>query len=107
MTKFVKIALAAALALGVTATTAQADSRKGQKIFIKKLKSPCGMNGDKFAAKHSQDEWKEIKDSGNFENEIIKICPKVKKGSIKKSWQGHLFDFAYEYANDSGNVPSC
>ena len=53
MTKFAKIALAAALILGVAASTASADSRKGQKIFIKKLKSPCGMNGDKFAAKHS------------------------------------------------------
>ena len=107
MTKLVKIALASALVLGVATTTASADVVKGQKLFSKKLKKACEMTGAKFAAKHSQDEWETIKEEGKFEAEIIKICPKVKAGFIKESWQGHIYDFSYEYANDSGNVPSC
>lgn len=105
--KLLKIALAATLVFGVAATTASADSGKGQKLFIKKLKKPCGFNGAKFAAKHSQDEWEEIYEAGKFEDEIIKFCPKVQKGDVKESWIEHIYEFSYEYANDSGNVPSC
>ncbi|AXH13838.1 cytochrome C [Malaciobacter mytili] len=107
MTKLAKIALAASLTLGVLTTTASADAVKGQKLFSKKLKNPCGMTGAKFAAQHSQDQWEEIKNAGKFEDEIIKICPKVKKGYVQESWMEHIYDFSYEYANDSGNVPSC
>ena len=65
------------------------------------------MTGAKFAAKHTQDEWKEIKDSGKFEQEVIKICPNVKAGDLSQSAQENIIDFAIEFANDSGNVPSC
>ena len=107
MTKFVKIALASALILGVSATTASADAVKGQKLFIKKFKKPCGFNGAKFASKHSQDEWEAIMEKGAFKDEMMKICPNIKEGAIKDSWIQHIYDFSYEYANDSGNVPSC
>lgn len=107
MKTILKIAMASSLILGISATTASADVLKGQKLFIKKMKKPCGFNGAKFASKHSQDEWETIKNDGKFEDEIMKICPKVKKGAIKESWQNHIYDFSYEYANDSGNVPSC
>lgn len=107
MNQLVKIALASALVLGVATTTASADAVKGQKLFSKKMKKACGITGAKFAAKHSQDEWEAFKEAGTFEDEIIKICPSIKKGAVKKSWQGHIYDFSYEYANDSGNVPSC
>ena len=65
------------------------------------------MTGAKFAAKHTQDEWKEIKDSGKFEQEVIKICPNVKAGDLSQSVQENIIDFAIEFANDSGNVPAC
>lgn len=107
MKTLAKIAIATSLILSVGVTTASADVLKGQKLFIKKLKKPCGFNGAKFASKHSQDEWEKIFTSGKFEEEIIKFCPKVKKGLVKESWQQHIYDFSYEYANDSGNVPSC
>lgn len=107
MTRLIKMALAATLVLGIATTTASADPVKGQKLFSKKLKKACGMTGAKFAAKHSQDEWEEIMEAGKFEDEIIKICPKIKEGYIKQKWQKHIYDFSYEYANDSGNVPSC
>ena len=107
MKTILKITMACTLILGISASTASADVLKGQKLFVKKLKKTCGMNGAKFAAKHSQDEWEQIKESGAFEDELIKICPNVKKGAIKESWQNHIYDFSYEFANDSGNVPSC
>jgi len=107
MTNVLKTILAGALLLSVVGTTASADARKGQKLFIKKFKSDCGFNGAKFAAKHSQDEWEEIMNAGKFKDELIKICPSVKPEDVKDSWIEHIYDFSYEYANDSGNVPSC
>lgn len=107
MTKLLKLTMAVALLLGVVSTTASADARKGQKIFIKKFKAKCGFNGAKFAAKHSQAEWEEINEAGNFKKEMMTICPDVKESDIKDSWVPHLYDFSYDYANDSGNVPSC
>ena len=105
--KLLKIIMAGTLALGIASSTLSADAVKGQKLFSKLLKEPCGMTGAKFAAKHSQEEWKALKESGKFEEEIIKICPNVKAGDIKESVQDHVFDFSIEFANDSGNVPSC
>jgi len=105
--KLVNIALAATLVLGLGSTTLIADPVKGQKLFIKKFKKPCGFNGAKFASKHSQDEWEKIMKDGKFKEELIKYCPSVKPEDIKDKWVPHLYDFSYEYANDSGNVPSC
>ena len=99
--------MAGTLALGIASSTLSADAVKGQKLFSKLLKDPCGMTGAKFAAKHSQEEWKALKESGKFEEELIKICPSVKAGDIKESLQEHIIDFSIEFANDSGNVPSC
>ncbi len=105
--KLLKAIIAGSLVLGITATSLSADAVKGQKLFSKLLKGPCDMTGAKFAAKHSQDEWKEIKTSGKFEAEVIKICPNVKAGELSESVQEHIIDFSIEFANDSGNVPSC
>ena len=105
--KLLKVIMAGSLVLGVASTSLSADAVKGQKLFIKLLKGPCGMTGAKFAAKHSQEEWKALKASGKFEEEVIKICPNVKAGDIKDSVQEHIIDFAVEFASDSGNVPSC
>jgi hypothetical protein len=105
--KLLKIIMAGTLALGIASSTLSADAVKGQKLFSKLLKEPCGMTGEKFAANHSQEEWKELKATGKFEEEIIKICPNVKTGDIKESIQNEISDFVIEFANDSGNVPSC
>ncbi|MCH9741151.1 MAG: cytochrome C [Epsilonproteobacteria bacterium] len=104
MTKFTKLALAALLGMAVMTTTASADATKGQKLYAKKLKEACGMSGADFAGKHTQDEWKEIFDAGKMGEEIGTIC---KGAELKEKLQSHVYDFAYEYANDSGNVPSC
>jgi hypothetical protein len=104
MTKFSKLALAALFAFAVMGTTASADVAKGQKLYSKKLKGACGFSGAKFAAKHTQDQWEEIKNAGKFGDEVKKLCPKAK---FKDKWTNDIYDFSYEYASDSGNVPSC
>ncbi len=82
-----------------------ADVEKGQKIYSKQLKPKChGMTGSDFAAKHSQDEWEEIYDAGKLGEEIKKICG---GHTVNEKLLPHIYDFAYEYANDSGNVPNC
>ena len=99
-----KLATAALLGVAVLSSTASADVKKGQKLYMKKMKAACGFSGAKFAQKHTQDEWEEINGAGKFAEEAANICPGVK---LKDSWVPHIYDFAYEYASDSGNVPSC
>ncbi|MCB4779535.1 MAG: cytochrome C [Sulfurovum sp.] len=101
MTKFI---VAILLGVVVFSSTASASVEKGKKIYMKKLKSVCGFNGAKFAIKHTQDEWEKLKDEGKFQKEVQKICPKAK---LKSKYVNDVYDFAYEYASDSGNVPSC
>jgi len=104
MTKMTKLALAALLGMAVLSTTASADAAKGKKIYMKKLKAKCGFSGAKFAAKHTQDEWEKIKGAGKFQDEVAKVCSGAK---LKDKYVNDVYDFAYEYASDSGNVPSC
>jgi len=105
MKQITKIALAATLLLTLGATTVSADSAKGQKLFAKKLKKACGITGAAMAAKHSQGEWEDLKDG--LAKEIKTICPSVKDKALKEKYMNHYFDFFHNYANDSGNVPSC
>jgi len=93
------------IGLSFVSTSLFASSSKGQKIIIKKLKKPCGFNGAVLAKKHTQFEWKALEDAGKLNDELVKICPKAK--SIKKKYVKHVYDFLYNYASDSGNVPSC
>jgi len=99
-----KLAVAALLGMAVLSTTASADAAKGKKIYMKKLKAACGFSGAKFATKHTQDEWEKIKGAGKFQEEVAKIC---KGAKLKDKYVNDVYDFAYEYASDSGNVPSC
>ncbi len=105
MNKMTNLAIAALLGMALFSATATADVKKGQKIYLKKLKAPCGFSGAKFAHKHTQDEWEAIHEAGKMEEEIKAICPKVKK--FKAKYIPDVYDFAYEYAKDSGKVPSC
>ena len=86
-------------------SAAQADEKKGQKIIIKKLKSDCGFNGGELAKKHTQAEWQAIYDAGNLPAEIQEICPKSQP--LKEKFYPHVYDFLFNYAVDSGKVPSC
>jgi hypothetical protein len=101
-----KILIATLATLALT-TAATADAGKGQKLYVKKLKTACGMTGAKVAVKHTQDEWQEIQDEGKLKTEIKVICPKVEEKALKEKYINHYFDFFKEFASDSGNVPSC
>jgi hypothetical protein len=86
-------------------SVAYADEKKGQKIIIKKLKTPCGFNGAVLAKKHTQAEWKSIYDAGDLQAELQSICPDSEP--LKEKYYPHVYDFLYNFALDSGNVPSC
>jgi len=98
-----------ALALFVSAsmpTAVMANAKKGQKVFKKKFRKKCGFSGVRFARNHTQAEWEEIWDEGNFQKEAKKICPRLNVKKIRKSWWKHVYDFSYKYASD-GVVPKC
>ena len=85
----------------------RANPAKGQKIFARKLKEACGMNGGEVAKKHTQDEWSAIEKAGKIKEEIKKICPKASDDALKDKYLENYFDFFYNFASDSGNIPSC
>ena len=64
--------------IGFVSAPAFADAGKGQKIFIKMMKKPCGFNGGVMAKKYTQAEWKEINDAGKLNDELLKQCPSAK-----------------------------
>ena len=99
-----KILLTSLIGLGLLSSVAYADINKGKKIYMKKMKAACGFSGAKFATKHTQDEWEKIKGAGKFKEEAQKICPGLK---LKDKYVNDVYDFSYEFASDSGNVPSC
>ncbi|TLT07850.1 cytochrome C [Aliarcobacter thereius] len=105
--KLLNLLLASFLALAITSTSLMADASRGQKVFIKFLKEPCGMDGAIFALKHTQDEWRQIKADGKAEAEIMKFCPNYVEGSVKERLLDSVMDFSIEFASDSGNVPAC
>ena len=107
MSRLLKLALVGAVTLSLGTTVASANAKKGQKLFAKKLKRACGMNGAKVAGKHTQDEWESINESGKLKDELKKICPNVQDKSLKDKYLPHYYDFFYKYGSDSGNVPSC
>ena len=107
MNKIVKIALGATLLLALGATTVNADTAKGQKLYAKKLKKACGFSGAVMAGKHTQDEWDELGSGDDLKGEIKKLCPSVKDKALKGKYLKHFHDFFKEYGSDSGNVPSC
>jgi hypothetical protein len=78
---------------------------KGEKLFTKKLQKYCEISGGEFALRYSQDEWEEIAEAGEFDNVTLEICPKL-KNIYQAKWTPTLYQFAYMYASDSGNIPS-
>jgi hypothetical protein len=101
-----KVLLVGAVVLSLGTTSAFAGNAvKGQKLFIKKYKEACGLNGAEMAGKHTQDEWESLMDDGKIVDEMKTICPNIKE--VKEKFVPHLYEFYYKYASDSGNVPSC
>ena len=104
MKKITKLIISTLLGITLSSTTLSADVTKGKEVYVKKLKAKCGISGSAFAGKHTQDRWEEIYDAGKLSDEIKKIC---KGHTIDEKLLPHIYDFAHEFASDSGNVPSC
>lgn len=107
MKKIAKIALSAIVLLTMSSVTANADVKKGQILYMKKLKKVCGMTGAEMAEKHSMSEWESIYTKGKLGEEIKSFCPNVKESSLREKYMQHYYDFLKEYGNDSGNIPAC
>ena len=110
MKKSTSVLLASVVALGMFASTANADIKKGQKAYLKQCKK-CHGNGTKGAAMKTQDEWAAAfsNDNAGFIawHKDDKKAAKYAEGKKFKKYSEHLKDFLFEYASDSGNVPSC
>ena len=111
MKRVTGLLLAIFLGLSLATSTALADPAKGQKLYLKYMKKTTGMNGAKFAAVHTQDEWEELfeNDGEGFKAEFgtSDRAKKFFEGAKFKKIMPHIQDFVIEYASDSGNVPSC
>lgn len=105
MKKLLSILFVLVIAVSFVSTPVFADAGKGQKIFIKMMKNPCGFNGGEMAKKKTQAEWKAINDAGGLNDELLKQCPNAKP--LNERFLPHVYDFLYNYASDSGNVPAC
>ena len=112
MKKFISMLLATFLLASLASTSVMADPAKGQKYYLKKLKQYFDMNGTKFAASHTQEEWEGLFE-GNAEGFIEEFSAKFPKsekflkGDGFQKIKDDIFDFAHKYASDSGEVPSC
>lgn len=110
--KISKLALAFVLLTSLMSSVALADVKKGQKLYLKTLKSKLKMNGTQFSALHTVSEWETLfeNEGEGFIKEFSQNYPKsskvLHKPNIWKKLQ-HIRDFAIEYGSDSGNVPSC
>jgi len=101
---------AALIALGLFSTAANADVKKGQKVYLKKCKT-CHGNGTKGAAMKTQKEWEDAfagdaKIFRDWHKDDKKAMKYIDSSRFKKD-APHLKDFLYEYGSDSGNVPAC
>ena len=111
MKKTTSLLLAALVAGSVFSTSAMADAKKGQKLYLKKLKA-CKKDGIKtghdFALKNDRAGWAALKADGKLVDTWIANCPHGEK-KIKKFKPKHvndLYDFVHKYASD-GEQPSC
>lgn len=111
MNTYKKVAVATILGLSLLGTTLSADADKGQRIYMKKLKSVCGMSGGVFAAKNDQATWADANDNGTLGETMTEVCPAGKEffesSKFQNKFSSHLYDFVNEFASDSGNIPSC
>lgn len=111
MNKLTKFLFIAILGLGLAISSVSADAAKGQKLYLKFMKSSTGMNGAEFASERTMAEWKALcADNGKgFIDEYSERFPEMEsffKGRFDK-FQSDICDFVINFANDSGNIPSC
>jgi hypothetical protein len=107
MKKIIHALLIASLSLTIVPIDALGGSDQGQRIFKMKMRKSCRFSGHKFAHSHTQAEWEGLKQNGKFKEETKKLCPRLDTESISDAWWEDIYLFTYEYASDSGQIPSC
>ncbi len=93
--------------IAIASLSSYADADKGQRLYKHKLRKACQFSGIKFARAYTQAEWKEFYKKGLLPEKTKELCPKADIEKIDKKWWKDIYNFTYEYAKDSGNVPSC
>jgi len=93
--------------IAIASLSSYANSDKGQRLYKHKLRKACHFSGLKFARAYTQSEWKEFYSKGLLPEKTKELCPKVNIDNFEEKWWKDIYDFTYEYAKDSGNVPSC
>jgi len=79
---------------------------KGEEIYKKRLKKICDTTKAELSEHYSQDEWEAFASEGKFENAIFEICPQIEP-SYNKDWSEDLYQFYYQNARDSEEIPEC
>jgi hypothetical protein len=79
---------------------------KGEEIYNKQLKDICETKESELSEHYSQDEWEAFASDGKFENTIFEICPQIEP-SYNKEWSEDLYQFYYQNARDSEEIPEC
>jgi len=79
---------------------------KGEEIYKKRLKKICDTTKAELSEHYSQDEWEAFASEGKFENAIFEICPQIEP-SYNKEWSEDLYQFYYQNARDSEEIPEC
>ncbi len=105
------LALAALLAGGTAVASEKFgwNPEKGKKLFVAKIKKKIckgKLSIKGFTQAHTQKEWKDIIESGQFEAEFQKLCPPYTPGQLTEKQVADLGDAAINYAKDSYNIPS-
>lgn len=78
----------------------------GKKVYLTKLKEPCGFTGDEMGIKYTSKEWEKFYQDGELNLIIKQECPKSKIIGDKKELES-LYKFFVMFSKDSGNKPSC
>lgn len=110
MNTLVKTALVAMVSVSLLSSSAMADADKGKKLYQKNLKETCGFTGAVFAAKYKQADWDKAYKAGKLGEKMSEACPAGKsyfESDKFKKLEQHYYDFAHDFAKDSGNIPSC
>lgn len=107
MKKILNLTLATLMILSTSTSVLSADAKKGQKIYLKKLKNSCEINGVAFASKHTKDEWTKFHTDGKLATEIKNICPNASDKALKEKYLKDYLDFFIQFASDSEEVPAC
>lgn len=78
----------------------------GKRVYLEKLREPCGFKGDKMGLMHTKREWRDFFRSKTLNLEIKRICPNSQLLTDKKEIKD-MYDFLKTFAKDSNNTPNC